>query len=180
MKRLVTSYTPAQSSVQITRLDCAYKPHKESTTFAAGQKDGVHTVVHFEIGHGSETDRNDKKNNDDENAVQDVVAVEFNFVLYDVFDRFLTSVQGLAGPGIYKAKAKKKYRARWVFDLDGAFSQYHALCFPSQVRFSDGTIWRCDRGEVIDWLNETMSESGEIVDAIDVFPDGVIREGLVE
>ena len=179
MKRLVSSYTPSQSSVQIAKLDCAYKPHKESTTFAPGQKDGVHTIVHFEIGLESKTDNTEQKN-DDENVIHDVVAVEFNFVLYDVFDRFLTSVQGLAGPGIYKARAKKNYRARWVFDLDGAFSQYHALCFPSQVRFSDGTIWRCDRDEVIDWLNETMSESGEIVDVLDVFPDGVTREGLVE
>jgi len=169
MKRLVTGYLESDSSVRISKLECGYKTHKDPTTFAAGQKEGVHTVVHFEV-------VADKSTSD---AV-DVEAVEFNFVLYDVFDRFLISVQGLAGPGIYKAKAKKNYRARWVFELDGAFSQYHALCFPSQVRFVDGNIWRCNRDEIINWLNDEMKESGEIVEVEDVFPDGVIREGLVE
>ena len=174
MKRLVTAYTPIGSAVQIVKLECEYKVYKEPTTFAAGQKEGVHAIVHFRVvpieGGGKPGTGSD-----------DVEAVEFTFVMYDVFDRFLTSIQGLAGPGYYKVSPKKKiYSGKWVFTVDGGFSQYHALCFPSQIRFTSGKVWRIDRNEIISWLNETMTESGEVVQTEDVFPDGVSREGYVE
>jgi len=158
MIRVIDYFFPETSPVRINKLECAYKPFKEHSTLTVGVLEGVHTLVNFAV-------------------TKDVEAVEFTFALYDVFDHFLGSVQGLAGPGIYKS-GKKKHRSKWVFDLDGAFSQYHCLCFPSQVRLSDGTIWRCDREKCVYWLNEKMKECGEAVNVDDIFIDGGIREGM--
>ena len=177
MKRLVTDYSPGGSCLTITKVECAYKTYKEATTFAAGQKEGIHTSVWFDV-------KFPESKNESENTpateIQNIEAVEFIFALYDVFDRFLTSVQGLAGPGKYKANSKKPHRSRWVFDVDDAFTQYHALCFPAHIRFEDGTIWHCDRGEVIQWLNSTMTESNEKVEVGDIFLEGATREGVTE
>ena len=169
MKRAISVHSPEGSSVRIHRITCEYKSFSEPTTLRVGVPEGIHAMVQFEVlDPGS-----------DDEKFEGVEAVEFTFALYDVFDHFLTSVQGLAGPGMYKA-IRRKHRAKWVFDVDGAFGMYHALCFPSQVRLIDGTIWRCDRDDCVKWLNDEMKESGESVTIEDIFPDGAMHEGSSE
>jgi len=187
MKRLVSAFYPTGSPVKIQKLTCGYKAHKEPTTFmTAGQQEGVHASVQFEVLIGSDAEEQRPDLVDDGGAqksrrsgVRTLEAVEFTFVLFDLFDRFLASVQGLAGPGKYRSD-KKNHKSQWVFELDGVFGQYHALCFPSQARLSNGAIWRCSRDECVLWLNDQMREAGEVVMVEDVFPGGGMREGLPE
>ncbi len=187
MKRIVAAYIPDGSPVEILKLVCMYQARKDSTTFAAGKKEGVYALVDFSVRLDNMIPSDIEENSESRNPGSSrkpsptggIEAAEFIFVLYDIFDKFMISVPGFAGPGKYLA-SRKKHRARWVFEVDGAFSQYHALCFPSQARLLDGTVWRCDRDECINWLNEQMSEAGAKVTAEDVFMDGGMREGASE
>ncbi len=168
MEQRVVKYLPENSPVKIEKFNCEYQAFKEATTFASRKDEGVYASINFLVIPSSE---------DDVKNPGGIEAVEFIFVLFDVFDHFLSSVQGLAGPGKYPS-GKKKYRSRWVFDVDGAFSMYHALAFPTQVRFLDGSIWRCNRPECVDWINEIIEESGSKVSEDDIFLDGGLHEGL--
>jgi len=172
MQRLVEVYIPENAPVRVRKLTCLYQ----------AQKEGVYANIDFEVvaasgdpGHKSPLvgDRTH------DNNFEGLEAVEFTFVLLDIFDNFLLSIQGIAGPGRY-AVSGKKHKARWVFDLEGAFSQYHALCFPSQARFLDGRIWRCSREECIDWLNVKLRDAGIALTEEDVFPENAAREGIIE
>jgi hypothetical protein len=185
MNRVLDFHSPDDSPVKIKNIECCYKPSKEPTTLSVGVPEGVHAQVVFEVAGGEQkaeksTER-DWKPSTGRKAVAagDIEAVEFTFILYDVFDRYIAGVQGLAGPGIYRA-SKKSHKSKWIFDVDGGFSLYHALCFPSQVRLMDGTVWRCDRPACVRWLNERMKDSGEKVTVDDVFIDGGMHEGRNE
>ncbi len=184
MKRAISVHSPDGSSVRIHRITCDYKSFTEPTTLRVGVPEGVHAMVQFEVLDPAlnENDEDFETSKDDEHQevkFEGVEAVEFTFALYDVFDHFLASVQGLAGPGTYRP-TRRKHRAKWVFDVDGVFSMYHVLCFPSQVRMIDGTIWRCKRDDCVRWLNYEMKESGESVTIEDIFPDGAMHEGSSE
>ena len=152
MLRLIEAFFPERAPVKAKRMTCSYQ----------AQKEGVFAELEFEV-----------------TAEKGVEAVEFTFVLFDIFDVFLGSMQGIAGPGKYQFGAKRN-KARWVFVLDGAFSQYHALCFPSQARLLDGTVWRCDRAECLRWLNATVAEGGATVTEDEVFPEEVAHAGIQE
>jgi hypothetical protein len=193
MKRLVTDYSSENCPVRIEKLACEYQSFKEAPSFSLGKKEGIGASVQFTVepllssaasDSGSKDDsrtKSKKKNSDklDSSESQDIEAVEFTFVLFDIFDKFLGSIQGLSGPGKFPA-GKKKYRSNWIFDLDGGFSQYHALGFPSQIRFMDGRIWRCDRADCVGWINENMHEAGVTVSIDDIFPDSGMQEGMSE
>jgi hypothetical protein len=166
VKRLIASYNPDECPVKIINLICEFQPAKE----------GVYASVDFALAAPQTAEEGSGSDNHGSARIEDAEAVEFTFVLYDLFDTFLASRQGVAGPGKYPAK-RKKHRAKWIFEFDGAFSQYHALCFPSQVRFLDGTIWRCNRDECIQWLNEQMHDAPVPVTEADIFADGGMREG---
>ena len=171
MQRLVEAYAPVGAPVTVTKLSCAYQ----------AQREGVYASIDFQVAaapeeHGEAPKRRGIQTSD---VADEVEAVEFTFVLFDLFDNLLSSIQGIAGPGKYTAGGKK-HKARWVFELDGAFSQYHAVCFPSQARFLDGTVWRCDRGECIDWLISRFKDIGLRVSEKDVFPEEIAREGIKE
>ena len=172
MKQLVTSLSPDGCPVEIVSLTCEYQ----------AQKEGVFASVEFTVRKPPDASADESESAGEKPVPKGrggAEAVEFTFVLYDIFDGFLASRQGVAGPGKYMT-GRKKHRARWVFEIDAAFSQYHALCFPSQVRLLDGRIWRCNRDECIRWLNEQMSESSAAVTSDDVFADGGLREGASE
>jgi hypothetical protein len=160
LKRLITSCKPDDCPVEIISLTCEFQQPRE----------GVYAQVDFALVQRTDADSVEG------GKMADAEAVEFTFVLYDLFDTFLASRQGVAGPGRYPAR-RKKHRAKWIFEFDGAFSQYHALCFPSQVRFQDGTIWRCRRDECLKWLNEQMTDAPAPVTEGDIFADGGMREG---
>lgn len=168
MEQRVVKYLPENSPVKIEKFNCEYQAFKEATTFASRKDEGVFASINFFVTRSSE---------DDVKSTGGIEAVEFIFVLFDVFDHFLSSVQGLAGPWKYPS-GKKKYRSRWVFDVEGAFSMYHALAFPSQARFLDGSIWRCNHEDCIDWINNVIGESGFTVSEDDIFLDGFLHEGL--
>lgn len=162
MKRMTEAYSPENSPVQIIEFDCHYQQGRDSTTFATGRPDGIFSAVNFSVVAPGNADLKG----------WGIEAVEFNFILLDMFDNFMGSIQGVAGPGKYPA-GRKKHRAKWIFSIDGAFSQYHAVCFPSQARMLDGSIWRCDRISVVDRINGLLGECGLILDVADVFPDGI-------
>ena len=167
MQRLVRAYSPDDSPVKVMSVECRYQ----------AQKEGVYASIEFTVGRKPAVEEGSEEVGSGRSGTPGVLeAVEFTFAFLDLFDNFLGSMQGLAGPGRYPS-GRKRYRARWVFDLEGAFSQYHALCFPSQARWSDGEIWRCDRGECLKWLNEQVEDSSFTFKPDDVFPDGLLREG---
>ena len=155
MQRLVDAFSPDGAPVVVRSFACNYRALKE----------GVYAKVDFEVLRSE--------------SGAGVEAVEFTFVLIDIFDSFLTSIQGIAGPGKYSA-GPKKHKARWVLAMDGAFSQYHALCFPSQARLIDGAVWRCNRDACIAWLNGELEEAGVVLTEEDVFPQEAAREGTSE
>jgi hypothetical protein len=163
MIRLVEAYIPENAPIKVRGFACKYQAMKE----------GVYTSVDFEVAKEISVDGEMKK-------IEGAEAVEFTFVLLDLFDNFLSSIQGIAGPGKYLSGPKKKHKARWLLALDGAFSQYHALCFPSQVRLLDGRIWRCDRDECITWLNGQLEGTSVSLSEEDVFPAEVACEGTSE
>ena len=162
MNRLIEPHNPEKSPVAIVELECLYQAGKQATTFSAAKQEGIYASVQFIV-----------KNPPGKVQVTayGVVAVEFTFVLLDTFDNFLASIQGIAGPGKY-IPSRKKHRANWVFELEGAFSQYHALCFPSQARLIDGDVWKCNKKECVDWANASIYEGGVRLTIDDVFPDG--------
>jgi hypothetical protein len=166
MLRLIEAYTPDLSPVRVQKLTCSYQ----------AQKEGVCATVDFEVlKHPDGT-----QDAGEIRGADGAEIIEFTFVMLDMFDNFLSSIQGIAGPGKYQSGAKKSHKAKWVFDVDGAFTQYHALCFPSQVRLSDGTVWRCNRDEIVHWLNGRIMGCGTTVTTTDIFPDNFAREGIIE
>jgi len=183
MKRVATAYSPGGCPVRVTRLDCGYQAQKEARAFAGEKGEGFYALIDFSVESEWSERRDDpatgssgSEAGEGASSVEGAEAVEFMFVLFDAFDSFLAAVQGFAGPGRYLS-GRKRHRARWVFEVDGAFSQYHALCFPSQVRLLDGRVWRCDREECVGWINEQMKDSGVVLSVGDVFLDGGTREG---
>jgi hypothetical protein len=176
MLRLVEVYTPDNAPVKVRKLTCLYQALKEGVsahlefdvTAATVDAEGKAHLVGTGIGGKAR-----------EAAADGIEAVEFTFVLLDIFDNLLSSFQGIAGPGRYPV-GSKKHKAKWVFDFDGAFSQYHTLCFPSQARFLDGRIWRCERTECLEWLNFRLREAGLTLTVDDVFPASAAHEGVSE
>lgn len=168
MLRIVEAFSPDSSPVVITQLACSYQE----------QKGGVYASVEFVVpGRLSDAASRGKKR--EQADTEGVEAVEFTFVLLDLFDNFLTSIQGIAGPGRY-SRGRKKHKARWLFEIEGGFGQYHALCFPSQVRLLDGQVWRCDRDECIGWVNSRLDGTGVMLTEEDVFPEDAAHEGIRE
>ncbi|MFH1676579.1 MAG: hypothetical protein ABIC40_06095 [bacterium] len=174
MKRMIWHYGEGDTPVDINGFTCEYRTHKEPTPFLqAGQREGIYAAIEFTVNGSIPPMKVDDlpKDPSEKPGIVLLEAIEFTFVIFDIFDNFLGSVQGIAGPGKYSS-AKKRNKAQWVFEIDGAFSQYHALCFPSQARFSDGRIWRCDRSKFVEWVNVRIDESGVEVSEDDIFPNG--------
>lgn len=165
MRRLVEAYTPDGTPVKVMNVECAYQ----------AQKEGVYALVEFTVGSKPSGEEDNAGGHGKPRRGGALVAVEFTFVFLDLFDNFLGSMQGLAGPGKYPS-GRRRHKARWVFDLEGGFSQYHALCFPSQARWSDGTVWRCRRKQCIEWLNEQIKDANVTLTPEDIFPDGLLTE----
>jgi len=174
MKRLIISYKSDDCPVDVERLECTYQPYREASTLYAGKTEGVSALVEFRVAgsavegdKGAESPENDNKIRADNEGLE---AVEFTFVLLDIFDNFLDTLNALAGPGKFK-ETRKPHKSQWVFDIEGAPSQYHALCIPTQARFADGGVWRIDRKHCMEWINDVIGESGLVLRLDEVFPD---------
>jgi len=166
MQKLLEAYSPDDAPVKVVKFACQYQ----------AQRGGVYAVVDFRV--ATPSGRTEEKGGS-KTSVKGVEAVEFTFVLLDIFDSFLTSIQGIAGPAKYPAGGKA-HEARWVFDIEGAFAQYHALCFPSQARLMGGDVWRCNREECLNWLNSRLKDFNLVLTEDDVFPEEFAKEGVRE
>lgn len=165
MQRLNETWTPSGSPVKIVRMTCQYQQ----------QKGGVHAAVDFQARKLQSVKEGSSGDSKADSLV--IEAVEFTFVLLDIFDNFLSSIQGIAGPGKY-AVGNRIHKAKWILELDGAFSQYHALCFVSQARMLDGRVWKCNRDECMEWVNSILREADVSLGEEDIFPSTAAREGL--
>jgi hypothetical protein len=100
--------------------------------------EGIHHAVQFENKSG-----------------RDVEAVQFGFVSFDVWNRFLDRTNGLSIKTITAGKAE---RGTWVATALSDFSFLTGVAYINRVRFSDGTIWTADMDAVVEELRKIETD----------------------
>ena len=88
---------------------------------------------------------------------QRVVAVQFGFVAFNVFDEVLEYRAGLT---LRELDAGADRTDRWVFRGPARFSFLAGAVFVHKVRFESGEIWRADMETVIESLGAIGDVSG--------------------
>jgi len=84
-----------------------------------------------------------------------IVAVQFGFVGFSVFDEFLSHYAGLAVDDLEPA-GEDEYR--WVFEGTADFSYLTGAVFVRKVRFESDRIWEADMDAVAESL-ETLGDT---------------------
>jgi hypothetical protein len=79
-------------------------------------------------------------------GTQKVVAISFGLLAFDVFNRFLGTVDGIAMREVLPGKAAS---ASPFHSPYAAFSFLTGLAYVNLVRFEDGTLWRADEATVL-------------------------------
>ncbi|HWI18448.1 MAG TPA: hypothetical protein VNT81_11925 [Vicinamibacterales bacterium] len=80
-----------------------------------------------------------------------VVAVQFGFVSFDVWNEFLDRLNGLTTEPLLAGKTET---GRWSSTSYRGFSFLTGVAFVSKVRFADGTIWRADEEVILRELRQ--------------------------
>ena len=70
-----------------------------------------------------------------------IVAVQFGFVSFNVFDEFLSHHAGLA---VADLESATEHEYRWVFEGTADFSFLTGAVFVRKVRFESGAIWEAN------------------------------------
>ncbi len=84
-----------------------------------------------------------------------IVAVQFGFVSFNVFDEYLSHYAGLAISDLAPAT---EHEYRWVFEGTADFSFLTGAVFVRKVRFESGEIWEANLEEVAAIL-ETIGDT---------------------
>lgn len=88
---------------------------------------------------------------------KEIVAVRIGLVIFDVFSRFLGTSGGIQIRSLPIGKQDDGY---WISRPYGAFAfrKYGTgVAYVDLVRFSDGTLWRCDEDQVLAELQKFES-----------------------
>jgi hypothetical protein len=84
-------------------------------------------------------------------GAQQVVAIRFGLVTFDVFNQFLGKTGGISMDDLQIGKSEK---GSWINSPYGDFSFNTGLAYVDMVRFADGTIWKADEATVLDEIRK--------------------------
>lgn len=115
--------------VKITEYSAKYE--RRTTQYT---QEGIHHFLRFENASGKPID-----------------AVQFGFVSFDVWNQFLTRMNGLTTDTLLPGK---NARGEWVDSAYADFSLLTGVAYVSKVRFGDGEVWAADTREILDELRK--------------------------
>lgn len=88
-------------------------------------------------------------------STQDVVAVQFGLVSFDIWNEFLDRTGGVA---MEYLKPQSEEDGTWVATAYGDFSFQTGVVYVSKVRFASGEIWKVDTNVVLQELKKIQSD----------------------
>ena len=78
-----------------------------------------------------------------------LIAVEFGFVEFNLFNEYLGRLHGLTANDLPDPSGPKPKTAGWYHSPYAAFGFLTGVAYVSQVRFDDGQIWKADMNEIV-------------------------------
>jgi hypothetical protein len=123
---------PEEPPIKIDKYEAEYKSGK-----GVGEEG-----IHHELNYQNMTSRK-------------VVAVEFKFVSYSIWDEYLDTLSGLRIKDIWPyTTGQIPDDAHWIQKCVRDFSFHTGFVFLSRVRFENGDIWTADRDMVLSKIRD--------------------------
>lgn len=120
------------SPISITKFSAEYQ---ERDSY---QSEGVRQDVEFE-----------------NTSSRNVVALEFGFVMFSVFNEFLDTASGVT---LDDLEAGESDDGAWVTDFLNAFTFHTGVAFMRQLRYENGEIWEADMSVIEERVQKIQSE----------------------
>jgi hypothetical protein len=84
-----------------------------------------------------------------------IVAIQFGFVSFDVWNEFLSKTPALAGAGL---SARGRDRNTWFTSTDAGVAFHTGVVYVDRVRFESGEIWTADLDAVVNAMRAVQKD----------------------